>query len=235
MSLGRYRRVESSAPKCRSGVGADPAFRAALGQDFGVRERTPAEGIRLHSERLKALTDAEFIEKLRSTEPLPQGGDDDPAWEDDRVWDRAEFVIAAADELGERRLVEAIAPLFALAALGDTYEMMPGIRHGPEAAVRPDWHRLTPIMLELVHHSRPGCRRWAVRELGLLRDPMAVPSLLNLCDDPEAEVRYEVCTSLSMIGPKADDVQRVTIQRRLAELSESDPSDLVRHAAAGAL
>jgi hypothetical protein len=41
---------------------------------------------------------------MEDTEPLPDVDDDDPAWLDDATWDRLEFLIAAADAIGDRRL-----------------------------------------------------------------------------------------------------------------------------------
>jgi hypothetical protein len=48
------------------------------------------------------------------------------------------------------------------------------MRHGAERAVNPHWQVLTDIMHPLTGNERPGCRRWAIRELGLLRDTAAV-------------------------------------------------------------
>jgi hypothetical protein len=56
---------------------------------------------------------------------VPDGDDDDLAWLQDATWDRAEFLLAAADAIGERRLLGAIAPLFQRAALGDGYGRRP--------------------------------------------------------------------------------------------------------------
>lgn len=73
-------------------------------------EGAPAEGIRRHREVIGPLSDDELIARIRALEPLPDA--DDPAWLEDAMWDRAEFLLAAADTIGERRLVRAIAPLF---------------------------------------------------------------------------------------------------------------------------
>ena len=128
--------------------------------------RVPADGIGHHREAIERLSDDELIARIEGTEPLPDADDDDPAWLEDATWDRAEFLLAAADAIGERRLLRAIAPLFERAAIGDGYEMMRGLRHGPERAADPDWPALAGIMRPLTHHRRAGCRRWAVRELG---------------------------------------------------------------------
>lgn len=59
-----------------------------------------------------------WLPALRASSPLPDADDDDPAWLDDATWDRAEFLLAAADAIGGRQLLRAIAPLFQRAALG---------------------------------------------------------------------------------------------------------------------
>jgi hypothetical protein len=106
----------------------------------------------------------------------------------------------SSDEIGERRLLRAIAPLFQRAVLGDAYEMMQNLRHGPERAAAPDWQALTSIMRLLTRHHRAGCRRWAARELGILRDSQALDDLVAALGDEQPLVRSEACTSLEMPG-----------------------------------
>jgi len=100
-------------------------------------ERVPADAIRRHREVIGPLSDDELIARIETLEPLPDADNGDPAWLEDATWDRAEFLLAAADAIGERRLVRAIAPLFERAALGDGNEMMQGLRHGPERGSSP--------------------------------------------------------------------------------------------------
>lgn len=126
------------------------AVRGDVEDDRVVQERAPADGIRRHLEVIGPLSDDELIARIKGLEPLPDAGDDDPAWLEDAAWDRAEFLLAAAEAIGQRRLVQAIAPLFQRAALGDACEMMPVFRHGPERAVAPDWQLLASIMHPLV-------------------------------------------------------------------------------------
>lgn len=190
-------------------------------------ERVPADGIRRHRQTIEPLSDDELIARIEGIEPLPDADDDDPAWLDDATWDRAEFLLAAADAIGERRLLRAIAPLFQRAALGDAYEMMQGLRHGPERAAAPDWQALTSIMRPLVRHHRAGCRRWAVRELGILRDPQAVGELVSALADEQPLVRSEACTSLGMLG-EAVPASRQQIRARLQDTAEHDESSEVR-------
>jgi len=63
-------------------------------------ERAPADGIRRHRQVIDPLSDDELVARIEDTEPLPDAGDDDPAWLEDATWDRAEFLIAAADAIG---------------------------------------------------------------------------------------------------------------------------------------
>jgi HEAT repeat protein len=190
-------------------------------------EHAPADGIRRHRQAIDPLPDDELIARIEGTEPLPDPDDDDPAWLEDATWDRAEFLIAAADAIGERRLLRAIAPLFQRAALGDANEMMQGLRHGPERAAAPDWRALTGIMRPLTRHHRAGCRRWAVRELGILRDPQALDDLLSALADEQPLVRSEACTSLGMLG-QAVPATRQPIRARLKAIAEHDTSKEVR-------
>lgn len=199
-----------------------------------MKSWTPAEGIQRHAAALHPLSNDEFLARLRSVEPLPDADDLDPAWDDPNTFDRAELLVAFADEIGERRLIPAIAPLFERAALGDAYEMMQSIRHGPERAISPDWSVLTAIMRPLVTNERAGCRRWAVRELGILRDPLALNDVIGALDDPQDLVRAEACTSLSMLADVLGDEARSVVRAELVARSESDPSAEVRSAAASA-
>jgi HEAT repeat protein len=197
-------------------------------------ERAPANGIRRHRQAIEPLSDDELIARMEGTEPLPDANDDDPAWLEDATWDRAEFLLAAADAIGERRLLRAIAPLFQRAALGDGYEMMQGLRHGPERAAAPDWQTLTGIMRPLTRHHRAGCRRWAVRELGILRDPQALDDLISALGDEQPLVRSEACVSLSMLG-QAVPATREPMRARLKAIAEHDTSSEVRSDARRAL
>jgi len=75
-------------------------------------ERAPADGIRRHRKVIGPLSDDELTARIEGLRRLPDADDDDPAWLEDATWDRAEFLLAAADAIGERRLLQAIAPLF---------------------------------------------------------------------------------------------------------------------------
>jgi hypothetical protein len=54
-------------------------------------------------------------------EPLPQVDDDDPVWGDEATWDRVELLMAMADAIGDRRLVEGIALISLSAPPSATY------------------------------------------------------------------------------------------------------------------
>lgn len=197
-------------------------------------ERAPADGIRRHRHVIEALSDDELIARIEGTEPLPDADDHDRAWLEDATWDRSEFLLAAADAIGERRLLRAIAPLYQRAALGDAYEMMQNLRHGPERAVAPDWQVLTSIMRPLTRHHQAGCRRWAVRELGILRDPQALDDLVSALGDEQPLVRSEACASLGTLG-EAVLATRQQIRARLQDTAEHDKSSEVRRDAQAAI
>ena len=184
-----------------------------------------------HRLALAHLSDDEFMAVLTSTRPLPDVDDDDPAWEDAENFERAELLLAIADGIGERRLVRAIGPLYERAALGDVFEVLRGLRHGPERAVAPTYGILTGIMRPLSHHARAGTRRWAVQELAILRDPAGLPDLLGAVDDPVAAVRAEACGGLGLMASLLDWAAR----ERLETLSNFDPDDDVRASARDAL
>ena len=130
--------------------------------------------------------------------------------------------------------LRAIAPLFQRAALGDAYEMMQNLRHGPERAAAPDWQALTSIMRPLTRHHQAGCRRWAVRELGILRDRQALDDLMSALGDEQPLVRSEACASLSMLG-QAVPATRQPMRARLQAIAEHDTSSEVRGDAQRAL
>lgn len=198
-----------------------------------MTDDSPARRIADHAARLAALPEAEVLRTLEAVEPLPNVPDLDPAW-DDAAFERAELLAAVADEIGRRRLVEAIAPLYERAALDSAFEMMLSFRHGPEKAVAPEWGRLTAIMRPLAGHPRSGTRRWAVEELGILRDRDGLPELLAALGDPEPFVRAAACGSVEMLSAELDAGEVETCRALIAGLAD-DPSADVRSAAAHAL
>jgi HEAT repeat protein len=199
-----------------------------------MERRVPAEGIRLHSRVIAALSDDELISRITRSEPLPDADDDDPAWLEDATWDRLEFLLAAADAIGDRQLVDAIGPLFQRAALGDGYDLMQGLRHGVERAVAQNWSLLADIMRQLTRDRHGGCRRWAVRELGILRDPRALNELGAALSDVQPLVRCEACMSLGMLAEAMPDACP-EIRARLQRAATADISSEVRRHAQYAL
>lgn len=173
------------------------------------------------------MSDDELVALLGAVEPLPDVDYDDAAWDVDATWDRLELLLAIADAIGERRLVRAIAPLFARAGLDDPGDLMQGLRHGPERAVA-SGRQLAEILVPLLPHARAGCRRWVVRELGILREPDTLPYLLAALEDPEPRVREETCSSLSMLAQVHG---AETIRGVLMRVTEQDVSDRVRREA----
>ncbi|TDC47814.1 hypothetical protein E1281_25700 [Actinomadura sp. KC345] len=192
-----------------------------------MEQRGPAHGIHRHRLAIAPLSDDELISRIEGIEPLPDADDNDPAWLEQATWDRAEFLLAAADAIGERRLLRAIAPLFQKAPLGDAHEMMRGLRHGPEQAAAPNWQALTGIMRPLTRHHRAGCRRWAVRELGILRDDQALDDLVSALGDDQPLVRSEACTSLRALA-QAIPAARRQVEAHLETIAEHDTCAEVR-------
>jgi hypothetical protein len=177
-------------------------------------ERAPAEGIRRHREVIGPLSDDELIARIKALEPLPDADDDDPAWLEDATWDRA--------------MTKALHHFVAI------YEMMQGLRHGPERAVAPDWQVLTSIMRPLTRDQRAGCRRWAVRELGILRDLQALDDLVPALGDDEPLVRSEACASLGALSQAALQA-RPQIRALLQATAGHDTSSEVRRHAQWAI
>jgi HEAT repeat protein len=101
------------------------------------------------------------------------------------------------------------------------------LRHGPERAVAPEWQALTGIMRPLTRDHRAGCRRWAVRELGILQDPLALDDLVQALGDEEPLVRSEACMSLGMLSQAAV-CDRSQIRAHLQATAGLDTSSEVR-------
>lgn len=63
----------------------------------------PLRASRRHSAVIGPLSDDELIARFTSLEPLPDARGRRPAWLEDATWDRAEFLLAAADAIGQLR------------------------------------------------------------------------------------------------------------------------------------
>jgi hypothetical protein len=200
-------------------------------------EETPAEAIDRHRARLAALSDEDLLKKLRNVPAMPDGGMFDPAWDDPAWWDQMYLLAAFGDEIGARRLVTAIAPLYERLPLDDPGEMTQSFRHGPERATEGDDRALVQILRPLLRHERAGTRRAAADELGILRDPAVVDDLVLLArGDPEGRVRSEACFGLTMIAGHMDDASlRSAVVGLLRDVASSDQSQEVRYEAADLL
>ncbi|MGH3406296.1 MAG: HEAT repeat domain-containing protein [Streptosporangiaceae bacterium] len=89
-------------------------------------------------------------------------------------------------------------------------------------------------MRPLTHHQRAGCRRWAVRELGILRDPQGLDELVSALNDEEPLVRFEACMSLGMLSQAAPPI-RQQARVHLQATAEHDTSSEVRRQAQWAI
>jgi hypothetical protein len=201
-------------------------------------EETPSDAIDRLSAELAPLSDEMLLDRLRNVEPMPDGGMFDPAWDAPATWERMYLLTAFGDEIGIRRLVSGIRLLYERVPLDDPGGVTQTFRHGPERATEgKDDAILVEILRPLLRHGRPGTRRAAADELGILRDRIVVDDLSLLArEDPEGQVRSRACYSLSMI---VDSVEDVTLRGSLIELlryvASSDASQDVRYEVANLL
>jgi hypothetical protein len=193
----------------------------------------PAEHSRQLFEQRQAATDEAILAELAALPVLP--AENDPAWEDERTWyELADRFTALADVAAHRRLYAAIPLLLERASYGDPGEMMRGLRHCLEAIVNPDWHRLTDSCIQIATASQPGARLWSLDELGILRDPRALPIVIGALDDVADEVRTVACRSLAMICQRDATSRAVAIQA-LKQYLERHPYSIDQRAGQEAL
>ena len=143
-----------------------------------------------------ARSDAEVLAELRSFVALPDASDS--AWSLDGAWDQAHLLTALAKIVAERKLESGIALVLDKMCYGDPGELMRSLRHFLEAAISPHWDRLTQICVSRATSDRVGTRYWAIAELGTLRDPTALPVILERFFD-EREVAVEAFQAASMM------------------------------------
>jgi hypothetical protein len=148
-------------------------------------------------EARSSWSDEAVLAELKALPVLPD--EDDPAWNDARIWKAAALYDALADVAATRQLHAAIPLLLERACYGDPYEMMRGLRHKLEAIVNPNWAILTPMCMEAATYPQRGARLWAVAELGILRDPLSLQILIAALADEADEVRMRACSSLEML------------------------------------
>jgi hypothetical protein len=138
-----------------------------------------------------------ILEEIRALEPLPD--ETDPSWDHDSIWARTDLLIALADLIAARRLEQGIGLVLDKMCFGDPGEVMRSMRHSLEAAISPDWRRLAEICGERCASERAGTRYWAVQELGVLREPSAMSTILNMFEDREREVALVAFSSAAMV------------------------------------
>jgi hypothetical protein len=189
----------------------------------------PAETIAKMKADRATWSPEQILHDLEALPPLPD--EYDPQWQEDDAWQSAYKLIALSDLVAEHRLADGVGLVLDRMAHGDPGETMRGMRHALEAAVKPEWWRLAEICLSRCSSPRPGTRYWAVDELGVIRDPAAVPALVELLEDPEPEIAVVACRALLMIGQThpeirdaAGDALRAAAERRpeVAEELEAD-------------
>ncbi|MGH3159224.1 MAG: HEAT repeat domain-containing protein [Streptosporangiaceae bacterium] len=85
-------------------------------------------------------------------------------------------------------------------------------------------------MRPLTRHQRAGCRRWAVRELGILRDPQGPDELVSALNDEEPLVRSEACMSLGMLSQAAPPIRQQARVHLQATAGHDTSSEVRRQA-----
>src|SRR6266567_1654691 len=136
-------------------------------------ERKPHEIIADMVTARASMSDFDVLAELAAFPPLPD--EDDPAWEQDAIWQEAYRFVAPAEVAAARRLKPAIRLLLERACYGDPGEMFRNLRHACEAIVNPSWSELAEICLEVATSPRLGTRLWAIAQLPVLEDERARP------------------------------------------------------------
>jgi hypothetical protein len=202
-----------------------------------MSEETPRAAIERLRAALAPLSDDLLLDRLRSVEPMPDGGMFDPAWDAPATWDRMYLLIAFSDEIGARRLVSGIRLLYERVPLADPGGVTQTFRHGAEKATVDNYSLLVQILRPLLRHERQGTRRAAADELGILRDPIVIDDLSSLArEDPEGQVRSQASFSLWMIANSVEDAAlRGLVTDVLRDVASSDASQDVRYEVANLL
>jgi len=129
------------------------------------------------------------------------------------------LLVALADIVGARKLEGGIGLVLDAMSFGDPGETMRGIRHSLEAAADRHWDRLATICASRCTSDRAGARYWAVQELGVLREPATLPTILAMFDDG-FEIAREAFGSAGMLLQQHEDLRPRVIAalRRAREL-----------------
>jgi hypothetical protein len=164
-----------------------------------------------HRAELATLTNED--ELLEVVAELPEMPDEmDPRWDDDDTLSALARLLVCADMIGERGWKRCMVPVFEKAELGDTYDLSQEIRHGPEKAFADDYEAMAELLIPLVVHRRPGTRYWAARELGILRELVALPALITALNDTVTMVAEEAHDSIGMLAQRHEAARQVLIE-----------------------
>lgn len=170
-----------------------------------------------YAEQAEAMTAAEDALLRAGSEAVPALID---ALKDD-AWG---VIMGAVYVLGELRDVRAVQPLIERLAHSDDH-----VQHAiADALLKIGSITVRPLIHALRGHEDGRVRRAAAGILGVFRDPLATPALLNALAEDTPEVRAAAAASL---GSTAD----VSAVEGLIWALENDESAAVREAAARAL
>jgi hypothetical protein len=116
-----------------------------------------------------AATDAEILAELTAIPALVDEAD--PSWTTGQYWTsdawQAASVFEALTEIVTTRQLKAAVPLlFDKACLGNPRGLMSGLHYSLAHIVGDDWLFLQDAAHKATQSSRPGTRRWALKELG---------------------------------------------------------------------
>jgi hypothetical protein len=154
----------------------------------------PAANIAALVETRRKWSQRKILAEIAALQPLPR--ESSPEWKDAATWARAQLVVALGDVIASRHLAAGVGPLLGKMCLGDPGEMMRGMRHSFEHAVKKDWQRLAAICEAACDSPHDGARYWATQELALLEEPSSLPALGRMLSDACPEVSTEACDGL---------------------------------------
>jgi hypothetical protein len=163
-------------------------------------ERKPYQVIADMVAARASVSDADILAELSALSPLPD--EDDPAWDDEATWQRANLFVALADVAATRRLKPAIRLLLDRACYGDPGEIFRGLRHASEAIVNPQWSELTDICLEAARSARLGTQLWAIDQLAILDDERARPVFEEAIRSAPQEIKWRAEIGLDRLNDR---------------------------------
>lgn len=184
-----------------------------------MRSLDPLTMIEQYAKELSPLSDDELLRALRALAPLPPESHKD--WNEESTWLAAYRFLAFSDLCATRRIRASVPLLLDRASSGDPGEMMRGLRHTLEGIFDPDRSGLAAVLCESTKSASPGARRWALNELGTLRDSVASAAVMSRLVDEIEVVREEACFALRLIckaHPKLLGDARVACREAAARL-----------------